>query len=138
VAEHLVLVDFGFDRACRRDVEQSAKEDIGSLTRSDEMVDVVEREFHDGNRIGGAVRRVCQRATEAIRVARRQADRREIVCRLVEGEVETRARILDDDQVLLVRSRDMNGFCETRILRGRQHPIERHVDPVRSLQNRVC
>jgi hypothetical protein len=63
---------------------------------------------------------------------------------LVEGEVETRARILDEDQVLLVRSRDMNGFCETRILRGRQHPIERHVDPVcltlgsGSLQNRVC
>src|SRR5688500_15521832 len=49
VAEHLVLKDFSFDRACRRiecEVDQSAKEDIGSLTRSDEMVDVVDREFH--------------------------------------------------------------------------------------------
>ena len=55
VAEHLVLKDFSFDRACRRierDVDQSAKEDIGSLTRSDEMIDVMDREFHNGDLIG--------------------------------------------------------------------------------------
>ena len=91
-AEYFILVDFSFDLACRRiecDVEQSAKKDIGSLTRSDEMVDVVEREFHVGDLIAGAVVRECQRATEAIRVARRQADDRDIVGRLVDGEVET-------------------------------------------------
>ena len=94
-------------------MDQSAKEDIGILTRSDKMVDVVDREFH--KLIGGAVVRLRQRATEAIRVARRQADHRDIVRRLMDGVVETRARIPDEDEVLLVRSRELNGFCETRI-----------------------
>jgi hypothetical protein len=134
VAEHLVLEDFSFDRACRRiegDVDQSAKQDIGSLTGSDEMVDVVDREFRAGDRIGGPVVRLRQRATEAIGVASRQADHRNVVRRLVDGEVETRARILDEDQVLLLRSRELNGFGGTRILSRRQHPSERHVDLVR-------